>query len=329
MSATLALVFVVLVSGAEVNDQSTTALTQAAREVLGANAAIEVRTYAEPQDDSELVRSAPVEGAIAEVVWQDPQHRHAWLRCYVSSEGRLIAREIAFEPDDAPRERGRMLGFALASLVPRTVSANSASGQHTPQEIAQPAPVLTEPPTRVEVPVVAPLAPPTAHRYYAAIDVVAAGATGLAGGLGAGIDGRWFFHPALGLRLGFAVRRSEIESARVFSDLKYAALGLGFRFAGDDASRFTLGGRADFLLLAHEVGRFPAQSVATERRTSLMAGADLLLEGTLSLSTNAALIGAAGLEVPFADDLELADDQTIAELPPLRAIAELGIRARF
>jgi hypothetical protein len=232
----------------------------------------------------------------------------------------LITRDIRFGDGDAPAERGRMLGFALASLVPEV---------HEPlvPHDASPAPTPSASPVAVRMPEASPAAP-AAARYYGAIDAVAQGATGSGGGLGAALGARWFFHPALGLRLGLGFRRGEISEERAFSDTKGAALGLTFRYTRDANAPLAFGGRADVLLMAHEVGRFPENGGPRERSTRFGAGADLLLEAAWNVTGSASLLLDAGVEVSFSDDAVL-NGRELAELPPFRGVAELGARSRF
>lgn len=87
----------------------------AAHQELGAGVAVRVQAYDPVTGGSELLQSQPTT-AYAWLAWdeQDPQVAH--LHCYVPDNHRWVQRDISFDPADPPSERGRTLGFVIASM---------------------------------------------------------------------------------------------------------------------------------------------------------------------------------------------------------------------
>jgi hypothetical protein len=111
-------------------------MAAATRDALGPSARVVVReTKSEPTDVEALaVEQSDRADAIVELSWGDPQRRQAKLRMHVARSGRWIDRSIGFRPSDADSERGRTIGFAIASILPeaptegpeRSISSTSA-----------------------------------------------------------------------------------------------------------------------------------------------------------------------------------------------------------
>jgi len=247
----LALVLVVFVSSADADSPATAALAHAAEEVLGTESRVTIQSYDVPLDDAQLTAAAPNADLIAEVSWRDSAHRHAAVHCYVGKLHRFVNREVAFDDDDDLRERGRMIGFSVASMAPEVEGASPAP----PPAIAPPKPTPIAPDEASDTP--SPARASAAPRTIGTVDVAALTATGFggpAGGFGASIAGRWLFLPAFSLRLGAGVRRGDVPVAESVSELAFGALGLGFQFSStSSASPFVFGGRTDLLLLSYEL----------------------------------------------------------------------------
>src|SRR6187402_1341610 len=144
MKGALLIVFVLT---QEASQPETQAFTTAALEVLGTGA--QLRVVAVPADlaDQKVVEQAMGAGAdgTIELSWTDDRER-ALVRCYVAGEQRWVDRSITFGHDEDDRERGRMLGYAVASmfltgppheLADEPVSSES-SGREEPVEAARP-----------------------------------------------------------------------------------------------------------------------------------------------------------------------------------------------
>jgi hypothetical protein len=101
--------------------------------------------------------AVPAGAGVVELTWEDPSG--ARLRCYLPSAGRWIDRSVRFSADDPPAERGRTLGFVVASIF-----------VEAPPRKKQPPPPAADDGVKRDVP--APLEP---VRMGASAAVVAAG----------------------------------------------------------------------------------------------------------------------------------------------------------
>src|SRR5882724_12424040 len=108
---------VIYLSATDAADPGTPVLLRSAQEVLGDQAQVELRTSASELPDSALSSAEPGVDGVANVVWLNDEHRRAAVRCYVGRLHRVVKRELTFDEDADPRERERMLGFVVASLL--------------------------------------------------------------------------------------------------------------------------------------------------------------------------------------------------------------------
>ena len=112
-----ALVLVMLVQSSDATDPSTSAAIDAAHRTLGADAQVRVSGYADLPTDEAVQKLAPGADAVVVVSWSEG-HRHVRLRMLRVADGAWVDRDIGFDVRDASRERGRTIGFALASMLP-------------------------------------------------------------------------------------------------------------------------------------------------------------------------------------------------------------------
>jgi hypothetical protein len=101
---------VIWVSAAELSSPGTDALVHTAREALGPSMEVRVVAAAEGERPGP---STPNSGVV-ELSWDTASGAH--LHCYVPSSHRWIDRSVTFGSDDPPFERGRTLGFLVASI---------------------------------------------------------------------------------------------------------------------------------------------------------------------------------------------------------------------
>ncbi|MGO9832926.1 MAG: hypothetical protein ACLP1X_01790 [Polyangiaceae bacterium] len=121
-----AVTLIVLVAAGAAGDPTTVAMTGATRDALG-GASVEVReTRGPPDDEAALaVEASSHAEAIVELRWADARHGQATLRLHIAAGGRWIERVIRFKPSDAYAERGRTLGFEVASMLPEGAADRS------------------------------------------------------------------------------------------------------------------------------------------------------------------------------------------------------------
>jgi hypothetical protein len=101
---------VIWVSAAELSSPGTQALVHTARDALGPTMEVRVAAAAEGARPGP---STPTTGVV-ELSWESESG--ARLHCYVPASGRWVDRSVTFGNDDPPVERGRTLGFLVASI---------------------------------------------------------------------------------------------------------------------------------------------------------------------------------------------------------------------
>lgn len=153
----LAIAWVVLFTGSDAETER--ALTQAAQSALGEGAVVRVIEVAQPPSDEAALELARAAGgdSVASVVWLEPRHMRVRLRAHSPARG-WLEREIEFAPGDAPSERGRTLGFNLASMLAADSSPSANAAEALPPSAAAGPPVSS--PAAVPPPA-APTAPPS------------------------------------------------------------------------------------------------------------------------------------------------------------------------
>jgi hypothetical protein len=305
MSSTAA-VIALLVAAGEGKSATTQGLLSAAEEALGAGTSIRVFEAAPPSDDAALDVENEVDAfAVVTLVWQDNARLRARTRVHVARTDRWTGRDLTFAGVDTLAERGRALGFAIASMLPEEARAHAAPAE-PPRPRAGPAP-----------------------QY--AVGLFAIGATQEGGGGGGALDAATFVVDGLAVRVAAAARYGQVTGAEGLSasDLVMSlAAGLEWwPFLPEEARPVGVGLRADGLLIRHQVygsgdsaGRF-------------VPGADLLAEIAFRLAPGLELGAGLGIEAAFGKtDVFVGEDTTT---PPattifrVRAVGELGLRVRF
>jgi hypothetical protein len=306
-----ALTLLVLIASGEPSDPSAVAMARAARQALGADTEVIVRPFAPGAGDDEalaIARTVHADAVVA-LTWREADRRRVTLHVHADPGDRWIDRDIGFDASDADSERGRTIGFTVASMIPEREGAPP-----------RPSPALAD---------AAPEAPPAAaarKRFMVdAAFVGSAGIAGYAGGVGGSLHARWAFAPRFALRVGGSARAGEVHPAEATSIVMSGAIGAAWLALPPTGSRpLGLGLRADFLLLRHAIDR--ADEGAQAR---WMPGADLALEGSLRLADSFFLIAAGGGELAFGATDIFVLGRNVAAIPPARVIFEAGFRAEF
>lgn len=321
-----AVTVIVVISSADPRDGSTEAMERALRSAVGDRAIVVVRA-ARDEDAEEPQAGA---GAVVGVVTWSDHHRRATL--HFQSNGRATDRELRFDASDAPAERGRTIGFAVASMVPE---------DETPREIP-PKPSAPTPPLALAIPTAAPASsasaaesprtPPRDPTTTFAIDLSAVGAVGV-GGYGGGMGGTLAARIPIGrgfaARVGLSARLGEVSPAQATSRAYSAAAGIAWQLWPTSSRSFGVGVRADVLLLRHEMVHFSADDPDDVSRSRFLPGLDLLLEGGLRLADHAALVVALGPEIALGRTTIVVRGTEVGVVPPLRLCAEGGVRVSF
>ncbi|MBS2019569.1 MAG: hypothetical protein JST00_42300 [Deltaproteobacteria bacterium] len=319
-----AVTVIVVVSAADPRDGSTEAMERALRSAVGERATVTIKVAREGGEGDEVASAEP--GAVVGVVtWHDRQRR---ATLHFQAGGRASDRELRFDASDAPTERGRTIGFAVASMVPEE-EVERPSAKPKPEPTIAPAPLAPPP---AATPAEAPSSPPRDPTTAFAIDLAASGAVGVqgyGGGMGGSLAVRVPLGSGFALRFSLAARVGEISPAQATSRAYAGAAGIAWQAWPSSSRTFGIGARADVLLLRHEVVHFSSDDPADTARARFMPGLDLLLEGGIRLADHAAVILAAGPEIALGTTKIMVRGAEVGVVPPLRLCAEGGVRVSF
>lgn len=312
-----------------------TTFQQAAQRVLGSDARIQIELVAsDPPDEEAISKSTSVDG-IVELSFS-PDGQKARLHCYASRDERWIDREISFgESRGSLRseiiERGRLLGFAVATMFSHEVSdveRETARAVETPpleQPKPSPAPDAAVAPAEQRTPVPAERKARLMAEFGA---IVSSGVGGTAAGLGATAGFRLALAGPLWGRLFVAGRSGNMPEAQ--ASTRTALLGGGAALALlPDSSSYELGARLDVFASYFDVTHLSEDDIAPDRRSRWQAGGDLVAEGGWRITPSAGAFLGVGVEAMLGETEVYTHHRRVAVVPPFRATAELGFRTRF
>jgi hypothetical protein len=320
MEMLLGVATVIVVAATSLSDESVAAMDQALRSVLGSDASVTVRRE-RPDDDERTLRSLvdDSKATLVGVVSADGAER-ATLHFTRQGEARWSDREIRFEAADAPQEqeRGRTIGFALASIVPQE-------------------PRLPAPPAEANAAKTEPLvrerdrAEPNNERNVTidAVGLVASGISGFGGGGGGALAARLPLRGSFRVRLALGARAGEIAPAQAASRAYFLGAGLAWQPWLDAERSLAVGARLDVLALGEELAHLSADDPEPDRRFRVLPGLSLALEGTWRFARTAAFVGAFGSELALGETNVYVKGRQVATVVPLRGIGELGLRVTF
>lgn len=175
------------------------------------------------------------------------------------------------------------------------------------------------------------------------IGVAAVGALGIGGparGLGAGADGVLFVRGNLSIRVGISLRGGSLPELPGTDFVGSLAAGLEWwPVLQSNTQMWGLGIRADALALSHQV-RATGVGEQTEAQSRFLPGGDLLAQASFRLGSRLDLLlgfgsevvlgntdirkGTGGVTVPPIPPL-----RTVATIPPVRMLGQIGFRIGF
>jgi hypothetical protein len=308
-------------------DPTADGLMATVKAALGRDAVVLADSSDSPTDADALAIGARVHSwAIARVSWADSSFQRARLHVHVATANEWADDEIQFLPQDATSEKGRTLGYALASMVHRIAQSTPSSTDEASKESPMPArarPVdspagAQTSDTRVEA---------SRSTLVPGVDVFVHGTGAVGGGAtsaGGGGGIRWWPLARVGLRGAVGARAGRIAEAQASTTTLFAAAGPSYRIPL--GTMVELGARADFVLLQHSVSR---ATVVETTHTRWLGALDLMLETSWFFGPHTALMAAAGAEVAFGTTSVSVGGMPMADIPPARAVGELGLRFRF
>jgi hypothetical protein len=316
MADALALVVLVATGSAA---STTPALVQAAQEALGPDTRVEVRETPAPPTDADALATEGAEhaDAVVELVWGQPGSREATVRIHIARTGHWIDRTIAFELSDAEPERGRTLGFAVASMLPESF------------------------PHRRERAIAPASSPGPTHPFRtsaASFDLLAIGSTGVGGdasGLGGEVGAQWFPIELVSLRLGAGVRGGSIDAVQGRTlTLLVSAGAVVSPWRVTPARPFGMAMRADFLIISQSVTRVTS---GFESPSRVLPGVDLVVDASWMFAPGVeGIVGLGGEEAFGPTSLALKNSMQnvatiteVANIPEFRVVGEAGLRVGF
>jgi len=255
----------------------------------------------------------------------------ARIHCFVPREQRWLDREISFGESRGSRrtetlERGRLLGFAVASMFAADAEVSAAPIVDS----APPAPLPTKP-SSISGASREQHAPEQHARSTRSIEfagIASSGLNGTAAGLGASAGLRLAFTGPLWGRLFVAGRTGNIPEAQ--ASTRTALMGGGLALALlPEQKRFELGVRVDAFASYFETSHLSEDDIAPDQRSRWQVGADLLTEGGFRLAGEASVLLGLGIEGMLGKTEVYTHGNRVAVVPPFRAVAELGFRTRF
>lgn len=302
---------VVVVSPADASRPETLALVRAAEESTRPRT-IELRVTS-AADVGEAARPVFV------VRWSDDTRR-AHLRVHVAPKSPWVERDLGFDERDAPEERGRAVGLAVAAMLPDADDAPPALPPVVPREEVRP----VAPPAPAPAP-----APASRHFDLALRGHAAFGVGGEGGGVGGRLEGHVLVGPSLGIFGAFGARVGDATYAEGRASHLVATAGLSFR--APLGRRVELGGSLGAGLVRDEVRHFSAdgddpQPVSESR---VLPAGSLGARGSYFISETAALEVGLGADVAFGTTDVVVEGTVRGTLVPVRLSVEPGVRVRF
>lgn len=312
MTPVVVLLFVAL---GDANDPATRAVTRTTQEVLGDESVVLVREVAAMPADDDAVRleTALRASAVVELKWLGPDHRAATVRVH-TFHGAWTERALTFAAADAASERGRVIAFAVAAMVPA--------------EAPPPVP-LPQPPPAAASPVAEPRRVPPDRAHVeprpprVAVDIAAHLATGAmieSRAVGGGVAVAWT--PSwIGLRAAVSGRSAVADVAG--AALTTVRFGAGAMGSHPVTRWLAIGAHVEAGVLRLAATRAGASAARTLPYG--VAAMDLLL----SLKPGDALLLSVGIEHTAGPTHLIVEGESLGALPRTRAVFELGARIAF
>ena len=316
------------------------AFAQAARRVLGGDAKIQTRVASEDPPDEQSANDANGVDGVVELSFATEASK-ARVHCYLSKEHRWVDREISFGERRGSLlretlERGRLLGFAVATMLTGDADAETTSdAAPTPEPVPAPPAKLPPASPTIQGPTTVPAeehpVQPAARPGRRSLEFAGIGSTGLdgtAGGLGASASLRLAWTGPLWARLFIAGRTGSIPKAQTSTRTVLMGGGLAVALLPEPRP-VELGVRLDAFASYFDASHLSEDDESADRRSRWQAGGDVIVEGGLQIAGGASALLGIGIEGILGRTDIYTHGTRVAEVSPLRAVAELGFRTRF
>jgi hypothetical protein len=296
-------------------------MTNAAHDALGPES--EVRAELLPEGDAMSLAKAERASGVVRVSWDSDDHRRARVLCYVPALERVIDREVVFAASDPELERGRTLGFLVASIfidagvvVPPRESAPESRPAGAP-----PAPDLREDESRKGSP---------ANSRWAIGAAAQLAGPGTATGFGAWLG----LERSLGdlpfwLGGSFQARFGTVPEAQASS--RFLALGPHATWLFlQPSTRSWLGMRGGASLAQLSIARLNDSDVSEpERRSRFLAAFELLLHAGYDFTPGSALALDLGAELLSGKTQIFLRQREVARWPLVVPTLRVGVNSTF
>jgi hypothetical protein len=310
------------------------AFERAARGLLEPEIDLRIAMLRTLPSDEMAVEQAQNAAGLVEMSWDDA-HRRVSLHCYVQANERWVDRTIAFDATDRESERGRLVGFTVASMfsnasglddgsVPQTAAASKAMETSSLASATASASDTRDGIT----PRQQPLALSTSARSLEFAGIAANGIGGQGAGMGASFAARLPLSEALSGRVVLGARLGEVPAAQASTRTVLVGLGLVWSVLPNH-DPLDLGLRADALGGWLQVSHFSEDDIVPAHEHRWLAGGDALVTVAYSVSTLASLYVGSGIEAMLGPTALYTHGRQVGAVPVLRAVAELGVRTNF
>jgi hypothetical protein len=312
---------VIWMLASELPSPGTAAMTSATHDALGPDS--EVRAELLPEGDAMNLAKAERASGVVRVSWESDDHRRVRVLCYVPALDRVIDRELVFSASDPELERGRTLGFLVASIfidagvvAPPRVSVE----QPRPPE-ATPAPDSLQDKSQKSAP---------SNSRWAIGAAAQLSGPGTATGFGAwlGLE-RSLGDLPLWFGGSFQARFGTVPEAQASS--RFLALGphATWLFA-QPSTRSWLGVRGGASLAQLSIARLSDSDVGgPERRTRFLAAFELLLHAGYDFTPGSALAVDFGGELLSGKTQIFLRQREVARWPLLVPTLRVGVNSTF
>jgi hypothetical protein len=336
-------VLLVFVLSPDASEPTTPSFQAAAREVLGPHAAVRVEALTEALPDAAALERGGTAEGIIELIWS-PARERVLVHCYIKSQHRWVDRTIHFASQDLERERGRLLGFAVASMFSDAPSFAPEPAQReadrggVESELPHPSPAAPAP-NLVEDTRSAPSWGTPASSSASiqqplqrSLEFSAVAVPDVGGSLGPEFGASGALRSAIGESLWWRVelsgRLGEVPAAQ--ANLRRVMAGLGIAWDALGApSALHLGLRADLLGSWLQVAHLSSDDVERVHLQRWLLGSDAILTAGYGISSSAAIYAGLGIEAMFGRTYVYTHGTQVAVVPILRSRLELGFRSDF
>ncbi|HXI55869.1 MAG TPA: hypothetical protein VNO55_07405 [Polyangia bacterium] len=316
-----AAVLAIMIAAGEAQTPMTQAMLGAATDALGDSPTVAVFQAAPPTDEAALrVEETAGVLAVAQVIWRDHARTRATVRLHVARTDRWVDRSLAFSADDSLVERGRTLGFAVASMLPEADPSLRSTPASSNEQTSPPA---GPPPARA----------PVLRQRFAGLSLIGGDDfKGIAGSLGGALEAAVPTGETFALRFSAGLRGGALSSVSATGLNITVGAGVAWSpWVAQAERRLDLALRVDALLIVQAV-RHTRSGGESDWKATPLPGADALVEAGWRLSGDLHAFVAVGLEAALGtvDVSVVTSSQTqTATIPALRAVGQAGLRLYF